>query len=467
LGFVSNAIRAISKPISNAISVIDGSRTAKHRMWRAQDDYSLSVNSYNQIQSNYQSHQNQLENILKQMRTLEDEKSAQESLFQKSAEPLGEKRIALETQAKSLNQQRDLLEVKVKDFTDQTANTDFDAPLQKMLHDFKNKFETQNTELTKKKQFLSTIDEEEDPLGFRHHKTQVKQLIKDHASATTQINQQHQDLRVKHQTLEKALQGLTLESQTLIGKKAELDKSEAAYKDEVKTQISPIETKLKSIIDTYRTHQQTAKGLETTLKGYEGQLDAQSKVVEGYAQTATQKAATYQSKAQTNAMLTGVGMGLLTYGYGHALGLGGTLSKIAGVVSGFSAMNSATSQAMNQIKGMEGRGIDEYSLNQSNVDLQKVFENKVAMPEFGGIKQSLEHFKMPTLPKLGQLPKLDEALGQVSGYKQRLESLGILDDAKQPIHRSFLNPEKLQLLKGLLQPKNVNVNKMNIRKNYG
>ena len=60
---------------------------------------------------------------------------------------------------------------------------------------------------------------------------------------------------------------------------------------------------------------------------------------------------------------------------------------------------------------------------------------------------------MPTLPKLGQLPKLDDALGQVQGYKQRMESLGILDDVKQPIHRSLLNPEKLQLLKGLLQPK--------------
>ncbi len=456
MGFVGNAVRAISKPISNAIGVLDGSRTAKHRMWRAQDDYSLSINSYNQIQGNYQSHTRQLENILKQMRGLEDEKSGQESLFRESAGPLGEKRIALETQAKSLNQQRESLEGKVKDFTAQTANTDLDAPLQKMLNDFKSQFEAKEANLNKKKQFLSTIDEAEDPIAFRHHKTQVKQLSQDHESATTQIQTKHQELTSKHSALEKALQGLTLESQEFNSKRTELDKQESAYKDEVKAQISPIETKLKGIIDNYRNHQQTAKDLEATLKGYEGQLESQANVVQGYAQTAQQKAATYQSKAQTNAMLTGVGMGLLTYGYGHALGLGGTLSKIAGVVSGFSSMNSLSSNAMKQIKAMEGKGIDELSLTQQNVDLQKVFANKVSMPEFGGIKQSLEHFKMPTLPKLAQLPKLDEAIGQVQGYKQRLESLGILDDAKQQVQRSFLNPEKLLLLKGLLRPKQYN-----------
>ena len=47
---------------------------------------------------------------------------------------------------------------------------------------------------------------------------------------------------------------------------------------------------------------------------------------------------------------------------------------------------------------------------------------KVNVPELGNLPQSLEHFGMPMLPKLAQLPKLQEALGKVVSKKD-IESL--------------------------------------------
>jgi hypothetical protein len=50
--------------------------------------------------------------------------------------------------------------------------------------------------------------------------------------------------------------------------------------------------------------------------------------------------------------------------------------------------------------------------------------SKVAIPELGGLKQSLSHFDMPTLPKLKDLPQLNEALGKIVSIKD-IEGLSL------------------------------------------
>ncbi|HJD55398.1 MAG TPA: hypothetical protein LFW21_01855, partial [Rickettsia endosymbiont of Pyrocoelia pectoralis] len=50
--------------------------------------------------------------------------------------------------------------------------------------------------------------------------------------------------------------------------------------------------------------------------------------------------------------------------------------------------------------------------------------NKIGLPELGGLKQSVSHFNMPTVPKLQDLPKLSESLGKIVAPSD-IENLGL------------------------------------------
>lgn len=77
---------------------------------------------------------------------------------------------------------------------------------------------------------------------------------------------------------------------------------------------------------------------------------------------------------------------------------------------------------------------------------------KVAIPELGGLKQSLEHFNMPIVPKLKDLPQLHEALGKIVSL-QDIESLSLglpqmtSASGKKYSNEVLYNPEFIKKLK--------------------
>ncbi|WP_342270047.1 hypothetical protein [Rickettsia endosymbiont of Orchestes rusci] len=72
---------------------------------------------------------------------------------------------------------------------------------------------------------------------------------------------------------------------------------------------------------------------------------------------------------------------------------------------------------------LDGGGAGGYN-NSASLGQYGLFGNKTAIPELGGLKQSLSHFNMPTIPKIQDLPQLGESLGKITSLGD-LETLNL------------------------------------------
>jgi hypothetical protein len=79
--------------------------------------------------------------------------------------------------------------------------------------------------------------------------------------------------------------------------------------------------------------------------------------------------------------------------------------------------------------------------------LEDVYKSKVPIPELGNMRQSLQHFGLPTLPKLDDLPNLNSTLGRVA---ESPEYLGVPKVssmlAKKFGNLAYLNPDLLKVV---------------------
>ena len=79
--------------------------------------------------------------------------------------------------------------------------------------------------------------------------------------------------------------------------------------------------------------------------------------------------------------------------------------------------------------------------------LEDVYKSKVPIPELGNLRQSLQHFGLPTLPKLDDLPHLNSTLGRIAESPEYLgvpKVSSIL--AKKFGHLAYLNPDLLKVV---------------------
>jgi hypothetical protein len=79
--------------------------------------------------------------------------------------------------------------------------------------------------------------------------------------------------------------------------------------------------------------------------------------------------------------------------------------------------------------------------------LEDVYKSKVPIPELGNMRQSLQHFGLPTLPKIDDLPNLNDTLGRVA---ESPEYLGVPKVssmlAKKFGNLAYLNPDLLKVV---------------------
>jgi len=463
LGFVNKAFRQITGEEAKKRTY----ENHLNELRRLQQQHAGEVNAFEGSKKKFQDTIASLEKLEQEKGLLEEELHTKAS-----SGGLADKRISLESAMKSLDKKGGALEGKIRSFSEQVAGTDLQDPLSKILSDFQAQFQSKEGELQKTKKTLESIDKEENPLAFRNFQDEVKSLETKRGQTEKVLKGKHQEITSEYQKFEEALKGLTLESQALMKEREGLEGRRKDYQDTVAKEITPFETKLKGLVDTYRKQQTEAETLEKNLKSTESYLIGRERAIGNLGDVVQRKAGDWQKRAQITGIVKGLAVGAATMGAGTALGgtmvaagasvpmVMGTLAATKGiaVLAGLSTMSSHMKDTGKHIqKGMEGlgnfQGVDGGVINSAH-DLKRLFDAKVKMPEMGGIKQSLEHFKMPTLPTLGQLPKLDESMGQVRGWGEKLQSLGILSNSNQRVKRSFLNPQRFQLLSDFLRPIN-------------
>lgn len=224
--------------------------------------------------------------------------------------------------------------------------------------------------------------------------------------------------------------------------------------------------------DALKNYQAEAKNYEATIKRQQGELES--------------AADKYKSRAQIGSLIDAGLMALATWGVGSAVGAGaglvggvggqaltsgiGTATNFASVLAGLNefqkSMQGKAEGMENKIGGIEnpdlnflGHSRDDYKINDlKSVDyvkdlpdirhLKEVFANKRPVPELGGIRQSLEHFGLPTLPELKDLPDINASLGRIPSSLEYLgvpKADGLLK--KKFGNLAYLNPDFLKLAK--------------------
>jgi hypothetical protein len=138
---------------------------------------------------------------------------------------------------------------------------------------------------------------------------------------------------------------------------------------------------------------------------------------------------------------TGKVLGALQSGLQYA-------APVVGIGHYMSAMNKGNLRELEQINLSNKPTANDLS----QIAQYGLGSPKVAIPELGGLKQSLEHFNMPIVPKLKDLPKLHEALGKIVSLKD-IEGLTLglpqmtSASGKKYSHEILYNPSFIKKLK--------------------
>ena len=359
---------------------------------------------------------------------------------------------------------------------------------------------------------LVGLNEENDPRGFKTHKNEFEDLKHLHQQTTKHLKNLHGQssaempaLQEKHQQISAALSGLSPLYNRL---KADDEKLTAAAKiqaDIENIQQGQADFREKDLpISQGKANEkkqaldEAVKKLSTTLQGRQSEIQSKTDALKNYQAQAKNFEATiarqrqelesaadkYKSRAEIGSLVSAGLMALATWGVGSAVGAGagalgasssvvsgiGTATNYAAILAGLSdfqrSMQGKAEDMQNKIGGIEnpdlsflGHNQDDYKINDlKSVDyvkglpdirhLKDVFANKRPVPELGGIRQSLEHFGLPTLPELKDLPDINASLGRIPSSLEYLgvpKADGLLK--KKFGNLAYLNPDFLKLAK--------------------
>ena len=362
---------------------------------------------------------------------------------------------------------------------------------------------------------LLGLNEENDPMGFKTHKEGYDNLKRLHQETTKKLKNLHGQsseempvIQEKHQKLSEALSGL---SPLYASLKQEDDKLTAAAKiqkdiDEIQKgqanfrekelpllqgkaneKKQALESAVKQLSGVMNQRQSEIQGKTDELKNYQAQAKNFESLIAQQQRELESAADKYKSRAQIGSLISAAVMALATYGAGSAIGAGagalgasstvvggiGTATNYASVLAGLNefqrSMQGKAEDMQNKIGGIEnpdlsflGHSRDDYKINDlKNVDyvkglpdirhLKDVFANKQPVPELGGIRQSMAHFGLPTLPELKDLPDINASLGRIPASVEFLgvpKAEGLLK--KKFGNLAYLNPDFLKLAKKTL-----------------
>ena len=206
--------------------------------------------------------------------------------------------------------------------------------------------------------------------------------------------------------------------------------------------------KQKRFAEEYNAKRSRAEGQAAHIRSLDARVAQDRADVESRGRIYEKLSGEYREQARMTNLFSGVleaGTGMLLGGLATgglaklgapaaiAQGAGGAI-KLGGLIKGLSTATSIPKIA--NLSDFQGRGAEtglkaglgtglgekylgktiSYTPTSKYTPISSGYlgtEPKVNVPELGNLPQSLEHFGMPMLPKLSQLPKLHEALGKM------------------------------------------------------
>lgn len=290
---------------------------------------------------------------------------------------------------------------------------------------------------------------------IKKHKADVENLRKQREemenkirSTMSDITSEHHGLEYEKRSLEQRLQSykntqdrLLSETSFFESQKAQLQKAISDYKTET-DKANAEYAKQQNLVTTQE------KQLNDYINSAQGKLNELGHMVDF-------RAGKYKRDSRHTGLARGLALGAATFATGA--GLGGFLGKglqYAAPVLGIGTYLGGLAKGQ-KLTPFERLNLNEVMQNKtglSGIDKLALGSPKIAIPELGGLKQSLAHFDMPTVPKLKDLPQLHETLGKITSLKD-IEALGLglpsllSASGKKYSHGVLYNPDFIKKLR--------------------
>jgi len=419
-------------------------RAAEHQKYH----YNLALDKYNNYASEAQNQINNLSQNLQQsmhnLRSLEEQKyhnNMQGQQLQSHASSYQQNLSRLEHEKTLAANEAGTLKAAFEGFKNKApALASKISEVEKLPAIFSNLYET----IAQQKQSLAGLTGEEAATHINKHKADVENLKKQREETESKIRASMEEITGQHKGLEREKSNL---EQSLEKYKYRQDRLlyETGNFESERNQLTSLIQDYKSnqdrISNEYSKHQSQVNNRQKSLQDYinnaQTQLDALGGDVDW-------RAGKYERESRTTGLVRGAALGLATFGVGMGLSSLSMNTLLPWTTSGqiAGAIGTGLQYASPLLgighylhtgsKGQSLRGLDRVNLGEgynSSVDLSHIARlglggSKVSIPELGGLKQSLSHFEMPTVPTLRDLPKLHEALGKITSLKD-IESLGL------------------------------------------
>ena len=443
MGFFSNPIKAIKGAVNR---FVPGGRyltgaARDHQKFH----YNAALDRYNSYASAAQNQINSLSQSLQQqwqnLRSLEEQKyqhgftgqqlSSHVSQYEGALANLERQKSAASLEAQNLEKAVSAFKAKAPALAGKISE------VEKLPSNFENLY----SKVASQKERLAGLSGEEAGNLITKHKADVEVLKK-----------QRQDTEGK---IRAAMAEIAGEHGSLGREKANLEQSLERYKHhqdrllQENNSFQQQRTSLQKVIEDYKNEQDRItreysrqqldvqsgqQNLQNYINAAQSQLNALGGDVEWRAGKCRREAGTtglVQGGALAlGGLALGAGLGSLAGNITTSAGLAGTSAStplsstlLGSLATGlkYAAPLVGVGHYLNTANRGNLRGFERAELGSSTSaggDLSQIARYglgspKVAIPELGGLKQSLSHFDMPIVPKLKDLPQLHEALGKI------------------------------------------------------
>ena len=333
-----------------------------------------------------------------------------------------------------------------------------------------NIFQSLYDKVSKQKEALRGLSEEEASIQIKKHhqdvetlKTQREETEGKIRDSMNLITRDHENLKSEKINLENRLNEYNSKANRLLWESNNSENS----RSQLEKIIKDYKNAQDRITNDYTKHQSHTETLGNQLRDYASNAQTQ---LDAYGRDVEWNEGKYRQGAKLTGLAQGLGLAALTYGIGAGIGKLGSsalpwsmkASVLGSVASGVKALAPVIGighymNASNVSNKLGRYEMINLTANNQNQDLSEIAKYglgspKISIPELGGLKQSLEHFNMKTVPQLKDLPKLHESLGKIVSLKD-IESLTlglprmISASGKKYNHEVLYNPDFLKKLK--------------------
>jgi len=461
-GFFKKPFKAIVGAVSKYVP--GGKYLTGREVERQKFHYNAALNEYNnytsEAQRNIDNFSHQLNESMGRLQSIEQQKQhhAQNSYqlqshvdrYQQGMQSLEQHKMNLGNEANALHAVFENFKSKAPQLAGKISE------IQKLPVNFQQMFEG----VTQQKERLRGLTEDEAGGRLAKYHQSVEDLKK-HRQETEnnirkqldEITQQHSGLSSERANLENRLHSYSQVQNRLLGETEHFNNTRSQLENIIKN----YQNEGQRLDNEYRGYQSQAESLNNQLNSYSSNAQTH---LDNLANTANFRAGKLKKASFNTGALRGLALTALTFGAGSlltpAVAAGGTTGAAASA-SGVAASGATTfgssllgslgsglkfiapmagiaayMGAMNRTKGLGGlertnlrENIRDHSNSLAATIGNKGFSyDKIGLPELGGLKQSLSHFNMPSIPKVQDLPKLSESLGKITALGD-LENLSL------------------------------------------